>query len=74
MLFDVFVEATRREPISGESIVDFLQTRWYPLRPDLSENDRRRVWEMCAAWSEWLYAKDRLTRAAQPANTSPDTD
>jgi hypothetical protein len=29
---------------------------WYPQRPDLSEEDKHQAWDMCQAWSEWLYS------------------
>jgi hypothetical protein len=42
--------------VHGDHIEQFLRDKWFPNRPDLTDEDKRQVQEMCAAWSEWLYA------------------
>lgn len=46
--------------IHGDEVLATLQQHWLPDRDDVDANDRAVIREMCAAWSEWLYALDQL--------------
>ena len=55
-LFSIFRTAYPKGHLHGDHIAELLREQWYPQRPDLTEDQKSDVWDMCQAWSEWLYA------------------
>jgi hypothetical protein len=56
ILFDIFAETYPTIRPHGNRIIDHLKETW---RKDHSKKEWETLWDILAAWDEWLYAWER---------------
>jgi hypothetical protein len=58
--FNLFLLVNRTDRVTGDDLSELLQSEWMPGRPDLDSDDKTMIRNICRAWSEWLYARDKM--------------
>jgi hypothetical protein len=60
-LFQIFEAAyARGVRVHGDDIWEWAREEFIADRDDLNDDDKQHLFAMCEAWSDWLYAWERM--------------